>query len=376
VGAHHRRLPFLPIVAVNTLLIQQRRLFNSISGSTVVASLRSYSQTLLHFTMDPARKRGSASNNSLGSSMPSLAEYASDGESLYDERSVMTRDNSAAADKGFNGKVIVITGAGGQFGRAGCIYFARRGARIAGLDRDRETLKETFSAMERELGNGAFDYKPYVCDVTDAKQVDGVIGSVFLRFKRIDLLWNNAGYQGKIKSLLNYDPDDFKLVMDINVSGMFIVMQAVAKRMKEQGDDEHSKGECAIVNTASVAGQRGTPAMVAYSASKAAVLSMTVVASKELAQYGIRVNCISPALIGPGFMWDRQNKLHARVGPPFFPSRQEEVANAKIQQVPMKRLGEVDEVLNTLAFLLSKQASYITGTNINVDGGMGSSLKA
>eukprot|EP00522_Entomoneis_paludosa_P008609 CAMPEP_0172442850 /NCGR_PEP_ID=MMETSP1065-20121228/3230_1 /TAXON_ID=265537 /ORGANISM="Amphiprora paludosa, Strain CCMP125" /LENGTH=326 /DNA_ID=CAMNT_0013192895 /DNA_START=142 /DNA_END=1122 /DNA_ORIENTATION=- len=326
--------------------------------------------------MDPARKRGSASNNSLGSSMPSLAEYASDGESLYDERSVMTRDNSAAADKGFNGKVIVITGAGGQFGRAGCIYFARRGARIAGLDRDRETLKETFSAMERELGNGAFDYKPYVCDVTDAKQVDGVIGSVFLRFKRIDLLWNNAGYQGKIKSLLNYDPDDFKLVMDINVSGMFIVMQAVAKRMKEQGDDEHSKGECAIVNTASVAGQRGTPAMVAYSASKAAVLSMTVVASKELAQYGIRVNCISPALIGPGFMWDRQNKLHARVGPPFFPSRQEEVANAKIQQVPMKRLGEVDEVLNTLAFLLSKQASYITGTNINVDGGMGSSLKA
>ena len=75
--------------------------------------------------------------------------------------------------------------------------------------------------MEKELGNRAFDYKPYVCDVTDAKQVDGVIGSVKLRFGRIDLLWNNAGYQGKIKPLLNYDPDDFKLVMDINVSGMF-----------------------------------------------------------------------------------------------------------------------------------------------------------
>mmetsp|Transcript_9832 Transcript_9832/g.27285 ORF Transcript_9832/g.27285 Transcript_9832/m.27285 type:complete len:296 (-) Transcript_9832:291-1178(-) len=267
--------------------------------------------------VDAARKRGSAAEASLGSSMPSLAEYTSDGESMFDDRSVITRDTSTQ-DKGFQNKVIVITGAGGQFGRAGCIYFARRGARIAGLDRDRDTLKETFMAMEKELGNGAFDYKPYVCDVTDAKQVDGVIGSVFLRFKRIDLLWNNAGYQGKIKPMLNYDPEDFKLVMEINVAGLFIVMQAVGKRMKEQGDDEHSKGECAIVNTAAAAGQRGTPAMIAYSASKAAVLSMTTVAAKELAQYGIRVNCISPALIGPGFMWERENKLHARVGAPFF----------------------------------------------------------
>mmetsp|Transcript_9833 Transcript_9833/g.27287 ORF Transcript_9833/g.27287 Transcript_9833/m.27287 type:complete len:330 (-) Transcript_9833:188-1177(-) len=325
--------------------------------------------------VDAARKRGSAAEASLGSSMPSLAEYTSDGESMFDDRSVITRDTSTQ-DKGFQNKVIVITGAGGQFGRAGCIYFARRGARIAGLDRDRDTLKETFMAMEKELGNGAFDYKPYVCDVTDAKQVDGVIGSVFLRFKRIDLLWNNAGYQGKIKPMLNYDPEDFKLVMEINVAGLFIVMQAVGKRMKEQGDDEHSKGECAIVNTAAAAGQRGTPAMIAYSASKAAVLSMTTVAAKELAQYGIRVNCISPALIGPGFMWERENKLHARVGAPFFPSRQEEVANSKIQTVPMKRLGEVDEVLNTVHFLLSKQASYITGTNIDVDGGMTTGMRA
>ena len=252
---------------------------------------------------DKIKQRGSVAEASLSSSMPSLAEYASDGESLYDERSVMTRDTTAASEKSFfQGKVIVITGAGGQFGRAGCIYFARRGARIAGLDRDRETLKETFAAMEQELGNGAFDYKPYVCDVTDAKQVDGVIGSVFLRFKRIDLLWNNAGYQGKIKPLLSYDPDDFKLVMEINVSGMFIVLQAVAKKMREQGDDEHSGGECAIVNTSSTHGERGTPAMIAYSSSKAAILSMTVSAAKELAQYGIRVNCVSPAQIGPGFM--------------------------------------------------------------------------
>ncbi|KAL7581301.1 hypothetical protein ACA910_006066 [Epithemia clementina (nom. ined.)] len=325
--------------------------------------------------MDSKPKSNSQSEHSIASSMPSLAEYASDGESLYDERSLAASSTFQPPEKAFAGKVVVITGAGGQLGRAGCIYFARKGARIAGLDRDRETLKETYIEMEKELGTGSFDYKPYVCDVTDPKQIDGVISSIALRFKRIDLLWNNAGYQGKIKTMLNYDPDDFKLVMDINVSGMFIVMQAVAMKMKEQ-EEENPKKECAIVNTASVAGLRGTPAMIAYASSKAAVLSMTVVAAKELAQYGIRVNAVSPALIGPGFMWERQNKLHARIGPPFFPSSQEEVAKAKLQQVPMKRLGQIDEVLDVVAFLLSKQSSYVTGSNINVDGGLAAGIKA
>ena len=305
--------------------------------------------------------------------MPSLAEYASDGESLYEERS-LAASSILQPDRSFSGKVVVITGAGGQFGRAGCLFFARRGARVAGLDRDRETLKETFTVMENELGNGTFDYKPYVCDVTDPKQIDGVISSIALRFKRIDLLWNNAGYQGKIKTMLNYDPEDFKLVMDINVSGMFVVMQAVAKKMKEQ-EDTYSRRDCAIVNTASVAGLRGTPAMIAYSSSKAAVISMTVVAAKELAQYGIRVNAVSPALIGPGFMWERQNRLHARVGPPFFAPNQDDVAKSKIQQVPMKRLGQIDEVLDVVSFLMSKQSSYITGSNIAVDGGMAAGIK-
>ena len=324
--------------------------------------------------MDGKPKSSSQSEHSIASSMPSLAEYASDGESLYEDRSLAASTN-IQPERTFAGKVVVITGAGGQLGRAGCIFFARRGARIAGLDRDRETLKETYTEMEKELGSGTFDYKPYVCDVTDPKQIDGVISSIALRFKRIDLLWNNAGYQGKIKTMLNYDPEDFKLVMDINVSGMFIVMQAVASKMKEQ-EEHNPRKECAIVNTASVAGLRGTPAMIAYSSSKAAVVAMTVVAAKELAQYGIRVNAVSPALIGPGFMWERQNKLHARVGAPFFASNQEDVARAKIQQVPLKRLGHIEEVLDVVSFLLSKQSSYITGSNIAVDGGLAAGLKA
>ena len=298
----------------------------------------------------------------LSASMPSLVDFGDGTESL--PQSVIE------GDAAFQGKVVVITGAGGQFGRAGCLYFAKRGARIAALDNSKDALKETFTALDKELGEGNFDFKPYVCDVTNASLIAEVVDSIELRFKRIDYLWNNAGYQGKIQPLLDYDPQDFAMVMNVNVTGMFIVLQAVARKMKDQA------GAGVVVNTASVAGLRGTPAMVAYASSKAAVLSMTVCASKDLAPYGIRVNAVSPALIGPGFMWDRQNELHAKSGSPYFNKDPLKVGQDKVNTVPLKRLGTVEEVLNVVAFLLSDQSSYMTGTNLQVDGGMASGLKA
>jgi NAD(P)-dependent dehydrogenase (short-subunit alcohol dehydrogenase family) len=186
------------------------------------------------------------------------------------------------------------------------------------------------------------------------------------------MLWNNAGYQGQIKPTLEYDPTDFALVMNINVTGMFIVLQAVAKKMVEQGEQDTLYS---IVNTSSVAGLRGTPAMVAYASSKAAVLAMTVSTSKDLAPHGIRVNAVSPALIGPGFMWDRQNELHASSGSPYFATDPQVVAQNKISGVPLKRLGSVTEVIQAVAFLLSEQSSYSTGTNLVIDGGMSAGLR-
>jgi len=202
------------------------------------------------------------------------------------------------------------------------------------------------------------------------------------------MLWNNAGYQGEIKPTLEYDTADFARVMNINVTGMFIVLQAVAKRMKasydsiQQTTTSSIEGSTtashpfSIVNTASVAALRGTPAMVAYSSSKAAILAMTVSTAKDLAPSGIRVNCISPALIGPGYMWTRQNELHASSGSPYFASDPEQVARAKVSGVPMKRLGTIDEVVKSVAYLLSDDSSYTTGTNLVVDGGLSSGLKA
>lgn len=139
--------------------------------------------------------------------------------------------------------------------------------------------------------------------------------------------------------------------------------QAVAASMCQTGGG-------AIVNTASVAALRGTPTMSAYVASKAAVIGMTVSTAKDLAPHGIRVNAVSPALIGPGFMWDRQNELHAASGSPYFSRDPAAVASAKVASVPMRRLGSSTEVVRTVAFLLSDDASYTTGTNLVVAGGL------
>jgi NAD(P)-dependent dehydrogenase (short-subunit alcohol dehydrogenase family) len=198
-------------------------------------------------------------------------------------------------DKRFVGKTVVITGAGGQFGRTGCLYFARRGCRVAALDVVDKALQETYNEMEKEFGKGNFDFKAWTCDVTDADSVKNAISQVVGRFRNIHYLWNNAGYQGAFAKSIEYDPKDFSRVMEINVTGQFIVMQAVAQQMRKQEGTGWS-----IVNTASVAGLHCTPAMIAYSASKSASISLTITAAKDFAEYGIRVNAISPALIGPG----------------------------------------------------------------------------
>lgn len=267
----------------------------------------------------------------------------------------------------FQGKTIVITGAGGQFGRDGCLYFAQRGANVAALDKNPTTLEETAQEIKTKCN---IDILALACDVTSVESVQSAVDAVVQKYGSIELLWNNAGYQGQIKPTLEYDPTDFAMVMNINVTGMFIVLQAVGKQMSTQAPGG------AMVNTASVAGLRGTPAMVAYASSKAAVLAMTVSTAKDLAPYNIRVNAVSPALIGPGFMWTRQNELHAASGSPYFSSDPDEVAKSKIASVPMKRLGSVEEVVKSVAFLLSDEASYTTATNLVVDGGMSGGLKA
>jgi NAD(P)-dependent dehydrogenase (short-subunit alcohol dehydrogenase family) len=175
-------------------------------------------------------------------------------------QSVAQNKSAMSSEPRFAGKTVVITGAGGNFGREGCIFFAKEGARVAALDKNTTALAETIAELNEKVPDAEF--VSLECDVTSPESVQSVMDQVVEKFATIDMLWNNAGYQGEIKPTLEYDPLDFARVMNINVTGMFIVLQSAARQMAKQ-----EKGG-SIVNTASVAALRGTPAMVAYASSK------------------------------------------------------------------------------------------------------------
>jgi NAD(P)-dependent dehydrogenase (short-subunit alcohol dehydrogenase family) len=259
-----------------------------------------------------------------------------------------------------HGRCILITGAGGDIGRAAALFFTREGARSVLVDREPTALEET-RRLCTELGLG--EAMALQCDVTDEAAVVSMVEKAADHFGRIDGLFNNAGIQGEFAPLLEHSTEAFKQTMEVNVLGAFIVLKAVGRHMRD-------KGGGAVVNTASMAAARGTPAMCAYVASKAALVGLTKTACKDLAPFQIRVNCISPALIGPGVLWDRQNELHAASGSPFFATDPATVADNKINSVPMRRLGTLEEVASVATFLLSSASSYVTGNNVEVSGGL------
>ena len=183
-------------------------------------------------------------------------------------------------------------------------------------------------------------------------------------FGAIHYLFDNAGYQGEFCPTHRYPTDDFARVIEINVVGAFNVLRAVSRTMVEERFGR-------IVITASRAAMIGPPNMIAYGSSKAAILGMTKTAAKDLAPYNIRVNAISPGLIGPGKMWDGQVHKQAEAGSQYFPEDPEEVEAQMLAGVPMRRLGSLDEVAAVVEFLMSDQAGYVSGVNVPITGGTG-----
>ncbi len=261
--------------------------------------------------------------------------------------------------KRFKGRTIVVTGAAGNIGLTTALRFAEEGASVALIDLKQ---KELDNAVSRVTTHGV-TARGYVCDVTDYTAVRETVESIAGDFGRIDLLFNNAGYQGLFQPAHDYPEDDFARVIEINVNGLFYVLKAVAVHMVVAGGG-------VIVNSASMAGVGGPPNMVAYAASKFAVIGITQTASKDLAPHNIRVNAISPAYMGPGYMWDRQVNLQAEAGTQYFSSDPKVVAEQMIASVPMRRVGGIEEIPGAVAFLMSDDASYITGVNIPIAGGI------
>ena len=244
---------------------------------------------------------------------------------------------------------VLVTGAAGDIGSAIAEVLARRGHRLALADHP--DVAARLDELRLRLGAESVTF-----DVTDEAAVTAAVEGL----GPLGGLVNNAGYQGVFTSVERYPLDDARRVVEVNVLGVMTVLAAAARVMTGG----------AVVNIASMAGVSGAPNMPAYSASKAAVIGLTKAAAKDLAPHGIRVNAVSPAFIGPGRMWETQVAHQAAAGSQYYAADPDEVAAQMVGMVPMRRYGSVHEVATVVAFLLSDDASYVTGVNVEVAGGI------
>jgi len=252
---------------------------------------------------------------------------------------------------------VLVTGAAGDIGTAIAEVLARRGDRLALADHPSSgaRLDETVDWCRR-LGAEA---EGVTFDVTDEAATTAAVQEL----GPLRGLVNNAGYQGVFTSVDSYPLEDARRVVEVNVLGAMTVLAAVGRAMIDGGAGG------SVVNIASMAGVSGAPNMPAYSASKAAVIGLTKAAAKDLAPNGIRVNAVSPAFVGPGRMWDTQVARQAAAGSQYYATDPDAVAAQMIGMVPLRRYGSAQEVATVVAFLLSDDASYVTGVNVEVSGG-------
>ncbi|MGF1473742.1 MAG: SDR family NAD(P)-dependent oxidoreductase [Rubrobacteraceae bacterium] len=243
------------------------------------------------------------------------------------------------------GKVALVTGGGSGIGRACCVRLGEEGARVVVTDVDSDRGNETLAEIERSGGEGLF----LEHDVTDEGQWESVVSQAGASYGGVDVLLNNAGIY-LIKPLAETTLDEWNNLMAINVTGVFLGMKHVATGMAERGGGS-------IINLSSVAGLIGVPGHALYGASKGAVRIMTKDVAMEYAPYQVRVNSLHPGYINTGM---------AEYGA--------EVAGTTVEDLgrelyPLGRVGEPEDVANTVLFLASDESKYTTGAEFVIDGG-------
>jgi NAD(P)-dependent dehydrogenase (short-subunit alcohol dehydrogenase family) len=257
--------------------------------------------------------------------------------------------------------IALITGAAGDIGRAAARRLAQQGWSLSLVDHP--SVWAALDETRRECTTLGAPAWIDTFDVIDAAAVHRSVHACRDTIGVPTALFNNAGYQGTFERIDRYPYDDAQRVFEVNVIGAFTVLSAVSAAMVAAGVPG------SIVSSASMAGVTGAPNMSAYSASKAAIIGLTKSAAKDLAPAGIRVNAVSPAFIGPGRMWDNQVASQTAAPSPYYADDPSEVARQMIRTVPLGRYGSTDEVARVVSFLLSDDASYVTGINIEISGG-------
>ena len=250
----------------------------------------------------------------------------------------------------FNGKVALITGAGNGIGRATALGFAGRGAKVMVVDRDAAGAERTASTIQQQGGQARFQ----VSDVTKSADVQAYVKATLDAFGSVDCFFNNAGIEGKVAPIAEYDEAVFDQVIGINVKGVFLGLRHVLPVMLTQKSG-------AVVNTASVAGLVATPGMSAYVASKHAVIGLTKASAGEVARSGVRVNAVCPGPIDTRMIHSLESQLN--------PTDPASVGDRYQASLPIGRYGTPEEVANLVMFLCSDLASNITGAQYVVDGG-------
>ncbi|HVC53834.1 MAG TPA: glucose 1-dehydrogenase [Stellaceae bacterium] len=250
----------------------------------------------------------------------------------------------------FAGKIALVTGSANGIGRAAALGFAKSGARLALVDRDRAGGEATAGIIRQQGGEAVF----IAADVTRSAEVAAYVKATLDAYGRIDCFFNNAGIEGAWAHTAEYDEAMFDQVIAVNVKGVFLGLRHVLPVMIAQKSG-------AVVNTASVAGLVATPGMPAYVASKHAVIGLTKTAAGEVARQGVRVNAVCPGPVDTRMIHSLEQMLDP--GDPAAVSRRYQAAQ------PTGRYTTADEIANTVLFLCSDLAGNTTGAQYVVDGG-------
>ena len=245
--------------------------------------------------------------------------------------------------KRFENKIVLVTGAGRGIGASISKRFASEGAEvIVNYSGNDEAAQKTVDEITATGGQA----QKYKCSVNDSESVKVMIDEIIKEFGRIDILVNNAGIT-KDGLMLRMTDEDFDRVIDVNLKGTFNCTKYVSKYMLKQKSGK-------IINISSVVGLSGNAGQVNYSASKAGIIGITKSAAKELSSRGITVNAVAP-----GYVDTDMTKVLS-----------DNIRNEILKNIPLQRMGNVEDISNCVAFLASEDASYITGQVISVDGGM------